>query len=272
MRCPKCGFISFDNVDNCSKCNKDISETTASFQGTTFNTATPAFLKFSSADEGGETQSDNADDTEGGIEFADPDLEILVEEGEGAEGTSDIEFAFDDDDEADEDADLAFAEEFGGMGDGGGDLQDDFDEPESSLDLGLIEEASDDEMLAFAEDDAAEPSADVNLEIPEELNDISDLSPPGGAGEEAAEDTLSLQDDLKDDPFAEDGLEDPAAQSAAEEGLDFEEPSDELEGELDLGSLDMDLSFDEEPAKPENNEPAPAAEAEPAGAGPGGDR
>ena len=268
MRCPKCGFISFDNVESCLKCNKDISETTSAFQGTTYNTATPVFLKFSGGDEGGESQLENADDTEGGIEFADPDLEILVEEGEGAEGTSDIEFAFDDDDEADQDADIDFAQEFGGgTGDGDDAVQDDFDDADSSLDLGLIEEASDDEMLGFGEEEDAEPEAEVNLEIPDELSDISDLSPPGEAAEETAEDAFSFQDD----DFGEEPKEEPAVQTAAEEGLDFEEPADELEGELDLGSLDMDLSFDDEPAAPEADEPAPAAAPDPAEAGPGMD-
>ena len=29
MRCPKCGFISFDYVNNCEKCGKDLAETAA---------------------------------------------------------------------------------------------------------------------------------------------------------------------------------------------------------------------------------------------------
>ena len=29
MRCPKCGFISFDYVNNCEKCGKDLGETAA---------------------------------------------------------------------------------------------------------------------------------------------------------------------------------------------------------------------------------------------------
>ncbi len=29
MRCPKCGFISFDYVNNCEKCGRDLTETVA---------------------------------------------------------------------------------------------------------------------------------------------------------------------------------------------------------------------------------------------------
>ena len=29
MRCPKCGFISFDYVNNCEKCGRDLGEITA---------------------------------------------------------------------------------------------------------------------------------------------------------------------------------------------------------------------------------------------------
>ena len=51
MRCPKCGFISFDNLENCLKCNKDISDATRAFQGSTLKVATPSFLKISVPDE-----------------------------------------------------------------------------------------------------------------------------------------------------------------------------------------------------------------------------
>ncbi len=80
MRCPKCGFISFDNVETCLKCNKDISEVSAAFEGTTFNVTTPVFLKFSTQDEDDDSQADGADDLDSVQEFADPDLEILVED------------------------------------------------------------------------------------------------------------------------------------------------------------------------------------------------
>ena len=46
MRCPKCGYISFDHLATCLNCKKDISEISSTAQGTTYNAAAPMFLKF----------------------------------------------------------------------------------------------------------------------------------------------------------------------------------------------------------------------------------
>ena len=44
MRCPKCGFISFDHLTSCAKCGKDIAEVASELQGTSINVETPMFL------------------------------------------------------------------------------------------------------------------------------------------------------------------------------------------------------------------------------------
>lgn len=44
MRCPKCGYISFDHVETCLKCKKDISGK-VDVVGTTYHAAAPSFLK-----------------------------------------------------------------------------------------------------------------------------------------------------------------------------------------------------------------------------------
>ncbi len=49
MRCPKCGFISFDLVETCGKCGKNISEEAALPHGTTTNVEPPRFLRFDTA-------------------------------------------------------------------------------------------------------------------------------------------------------------------------------------------------------------------------------
>jgi len=46
MRCPKCGYISFDHLESCKKCNKNISEASADIDGTVFAVAAPVFLDF----------------------------------------------------------------------------------------------------------------------------------------------------------------------------------------------------------------------------------
>ena len=45
MRCPKCGFISFDNLATCKKCKKNIGDALAEINGTAFNAVAPLFLK-----------------------------------------------------------------------------------------------------------------------------------------------------------------------------------------------------------------------------------
>jgi len=44
MRCPKCGYISFDHLESCKKCNKKISDASADLDGTVFAVAAPLFL------------------------------------------------------------------------------------------------------------------------------------------------------------------------------------------------------------------------------------
>ena len=50
MRCPKCGYISFDHQETCNKCQKYIGDVVADIKGTTFSAKAPSFLKITSAD------------------------------------------------------------------------------------------------------------------------------------------------------------------------------------------------------------------------------
>lgn len=224
MRCPKCGFISFDNLDSCLKCNKDISGATRAFQGSTLKVDTPSFLKISVPDED-ELQIEGAAEVGGEIEFTDPDLEILIDdEGEGGE----IDFDLDSGDDADEDLPLAgdFDEvaTFGDDEDGGTDL---------SADLGQFEDVPDDDTFSFEDfDDEAEESEEKDapaMDLPDELNDISDLLPPEGS---AADEPLK-------EPLAEMNQSE-SMEAAAESGDDV--PLAEPEDDLDFSNLDFDLS------------------------------
>ncbi len=44
MRCSKCGYISFDNLDSCPKCAVSLTETAAQLQGAVFRAEAPFFL------------------------------------------------------------------------------------------------------------------------------------------------------------------------------------------------------------------------------------
>lgn len=46
MRCPKCGYISFDQIDKCLRCGKDIGSTAAEVNGSAYNVPAPDYLVF----------------------------------------------------------------------------------------------------------------------------------------------------------------------------------------------------------------------------------
>jgi len=51
MRCPKCGYISFDHLETCKKCHKYLGNTTAEINGTTYDAAPPLFLTIAAPEE-----------------------------------------------------------------------------------------------------------------------------------------------------------------------------------------------------------------------------
>lgn len=191
MRCPKCGFISFDNVEACLKCRKPIPDNAKNVQGSVYNVAPPAFLKFGEEEE--EVSADGPDvgdfETDEEFEITDPELNILLEEDDEGEGdTLSME-----DDEAeitfDDEADLA-----GEFGEIEAFSEESSEEDDIALDLGMMEDSA-------------------SLDIPDELADISDLSPP-------------LKAAFEDEPEAE-------AKPASKDSLD---------DELDFGALDEELA------------------------------
>lgn len=98
MRCPKCSFISFDMVESCTKCGKDISKTAEELKGTIAEVEAPSFLKMDFESYGSEAFEETGDiageeammdlEIEEGEEFVDFALE---EEGETAAEAADFE-------------------------------------------------------------------------------------------------------------------------------------------------------------------------------------
>ena len=82
MRCPKCGFISFDHLEACKKCHKPLGATTAEVHGTTYDAAVPLFLTIASADERTAPQAGQQSGAQEVSTFAD---ESGFELGENAE-------------------------------------------------------------------------------------------------------------------------------------------------------------------------------------------
>jgi len=176
MRCPKCGYISFDHLEKCLKCNKDIKATASSLFGSTYNIQAPTFLKLppqqqeESLEENDLFQEHSVDE---GDDYVDEELEILVED-EDADLEGDIRFAQDDE------TGLGLAEKDEAEDDG-----------EIEIDFSQFEDADESEVNLLdedmAEEELAEPvvKAAPVMDIPAELSDMSDLAPPGKAAETA---------------------------------------------------------------------------------------
>lgn len=223
MRCPKCGYISFDHVETCLKCKKDISGK-VEVEGTTYRATAPSFFKAP----GRESQEEDNDfiqnDSELGDEeydFADPDLNVLVDDDE--------EFGFDDDD----DAGISFDDS--ALDVGKDDFQLEADEPDEDDDFSF--DLGDDEEL-----DGEQTSQELN--VPDELSDISDLAPPETESALAAtsvEDddmSLSLDDEMDlDEDLDLDGLD---------LNLGLGEDTDDAGGDLSLSLDDIDISMDDD--------------------------
>lgn len=216
MRCPKCGYISFDHLEICLKCNKDVSKAASQVLGTTYNVAPPSFLRFQPNEEIS-TEGDTEIQFENGQEdfdVVDPDLNILVDADDDA---GDAGVSFDDDfgeiDELSEDEDF---EIMGGDG----------DDDDVGIDLGQFEDA-------FEGEDSAEDDAPFN--IPDELADISDLSAPSEEEDAAA---FSF-DEPEESPVV--------GTAAGNDGLDdFNLDLDDLGSDFSLSSTDEEESQDDD--------------------------
>ena len=230
MRCPKCGFISFDHMETCLKCKKAISGSTE-VEGTTYQAEAPSFLRVpekNTPESEADSSFDTTDDfTEDDYDFTDPELDILVE----------------DEDEDDEEGTITF----------GGAESEDFlleDDEESDEEDGDFAFDSNDDDLEFLEEEQTESPT---LTIPDELADISDLAPPAEVetlSPSAVEDmSLSIDEDLDIDGLDLDlGLGGDSDATGADLSLSLDDielsAGDITEESSDLDGLSMDLDLD----------------------------
>lgn len=215
MRCPKCGYISFDHLEACGKCKKDLSAVVAELGGGSYGAEVPRFLVT-------QTEPDEVAEDFGGVvedegivfdeEFEDSELDILVTDGDEAD------IALEDDDGPEIVMDS-------------GDEGIAFDDELPEVDLGV------DEAEEFQFDEPEAEDGEIAISIPDELADISDLSAPAEADDEA------------DISFAEEPVvETPVA---TEPDLDLDDlnleldPLEELVTDKAAGSKDFELSLDE---------------------------
>ncbi len=104
MRCPKCNYISFDEMEICGGCKKNISKYSQVLHGVIFKAASPDFLWFQKPEEEHEETDVLEEDAEGEIaepeaDDAEIDMGLDVDdgdsEGEGPETDNTVEFVAD---------------------------------------------------------------------------------------------------------------------------------------------------------------------------------
>ncbi len=202
MRCPKCGFISFDQVELCSKCAHDVSKVMGELKGTALQTQFSFFL---GSVVGGRLAGDTAVETSLSEEV-EIDSDILGENEEAVEEEQ-LEIQFDSDEEETGSADLSLDEDvtespeidFSG-------LEDEESGEESALqeDLDLHDDDLDDDLADLqlsADEDEADSDADLDLESdtglglgsePESVVEIPDEMERGVK--------LNIEVDMEDEP------------------------------------------------------------------------
>lgn len=158
MRCPKCSFISFDLVESCTKCGKNISKASEELKGTTADVDLPAFLNpdFNRYEA---EEAEGARETAGGEAVV--DLDITEEE-------ESVDFALEEETATDEELDFAVEEEVAVEGE----TEEKAGEEALDIsDLGPGEELAEEPI----EDELAFETEDVEVAVPAEEHEAGEL-------------------------------------------------------------------------------------------------
>jgi hypothetical protein len=251
MRCPKCGYISFDHMDNCLKCKKDIKEVSTNLHGTVFHVAAPAFLKISSRrDEKPDNEEDFAEKFDTHDDFVDEDLEVLVDDDRDNEVSGkDEKSVVDSVDSADSEIEMDLSqfedtEEFDEAAEEPQKSQEKHEEPHLALDLPA--ELTDISDLAPPRRDSKDDKAELQSFAKKDVSDLKlddlnfdlglgDLGVNSAIGSNPAEETILALDDID---FSETLTTTKSAPKSAtkQAGADMDE---DLNFDLDLGGLSI---------------------------------
>ncbi len=246
MRCLKCGYISFDKVQTCSKCAASLAEVSESISGTVLKVETPFFLASVMSEDkedfGGEEfdLSEAVDDEAVDVDVAEEDVDAYLDEGEEVEI---------DEDESDVPSiDLSQFEE--GQDES---LEEEDGDVEVELDMGDEDEGDEDHSIDFQLEDEDTSGLEVEAEEPEEPEE----SPEVAGSIDFELDSEEESDSTEIEPDAESEL-DAIEVGELELGEEFEpEPSFESSGETkeveaEGGiSLDLDVELEDEPLEDE---------------------
>jgi hypothetical protein len=186
MRCPKCGFISFDHLQACLKCGKDIHEASENLNGAVYNFAPPAFLEFE------EREEVEVDVESGEEDFVDVDISGLDDFGDDETIGIDALGAVDEEEEEPLEDDLP-------------DLDGDLLDEEDDVDIVLEMEADE------AEEEQQEQEEDFDFLLDEDLDLEDPLDEPQADLVAGSEEEINIDMDLFEDPKSGDSAAQPHA-------------------------------------------------------------
>lgn len=159
MRCPKCGYISFDQQETCAKCSRNLQDTKSELKGTGVRGGKPSFLK--SIIEESEAESSRTENYEAGAEEGIMALEEF-DVGEVSEPEEDIgmEFFPDEEEEQAGSPDLTDSEE---------EFRIDFDEIDFEEPAAAETDAGGDEVVVHEEEPARPEEPDLKLQLESDI-------------------------------------------------------------------------------------------------------
>ena len=257
MRCPKCGFISFDHIDHCLKCAKEVEQTSMEMQGTTFNAASPSFLSNLSDNLDSEQEELIGDDF-GEIEVAENDLDTLQNE-ENTESLDD-ELSLDDIDmgesaQESEEGEVSMEDFNDSMTVDLGQFEDEPDDEPENNDPDPDELDDDLQSMDSSFESIEEEKLDFpSIDVPEELADITDLAASDDDQDDflsadEPEDGFDIIDEEEEELFSSDiSVLDMESGMETDIGRELDiESGKEANGlvDPDLAGINLDLNIDE---------------------------
>ncbi|MCF8061634.1 MAG: hypothetical protein K9M82_03880 [Deltaproteobacteria bacterium] len=269
MKCPKCGYVSFDHNQTCPKCKKDISEERNKLNLPGFEPAVPFLLGAltGEADEVGmniDIPSSHGPvvPPAGESVGVEEEIPIFEEEEDVASLDEDLEISLEDDwtsEEIEEEpvvsGDLSELETVRGLG------EEAADPGEADDDLSLELEAEEESVVDEDELDLSSLAESGDVEEDEISLDLEDLSPEAGVSEEpepdmaagtGTDEDLSLElEELQPEEEMPENLQPEEASAGADEELSLD--LDELS--LDEDELTEDVIFEDSSPTEEEQEP-----------------
>lgn len=252
MRCTKCGYISFDKVETCSKCAASLVEISEKISGTVQKVEAPAFLVSVIGVAGGAALIEDDQDIFSSQE-TEFDLAGAVDEEALEENVAEVDVASDEGLEIDMGAeerevpsiDLSQFDEGQGEAvdeEASADVEFDMDsgdeaDENASIDFQMEEEAGSEPQAELFEE-GEEVEGGIDFELEEQSESITEIDEEGGLYLELdSESELSL-----DEPSVQKSEPEPAPESGISLDLDVDLEDEPEEDEMVFNLEDIDMS------------------------------